>query len=607
LAAHQGHAKARHELASAYLWGRGVQQDDAEAVKYYRLAAEQGESAAQYAFGWALSHGRGVPQDDAEATKWYQLAADQGNTQAENALGLAYSNGKGVAQDDAEAMKWYRLSAEHGNSQAQTNLGQAYANGKGVQRDDAEAARWYRLAADQGLARAQVQLGLAYSEGRGVAQDDAKAIRYNRLAADQGNSRGQNWLGVAYALGEGVPQDWVAAVSWYRLAAEQGNSSAQVNLGMSYKWGNGVPEHDSEAVKWFRLAADQGYARGQWQLAWMYRRGEGVTQNDVEAYFWANLASVSFSAARDLRDKVRSDLSPLQISEAQSRAAQWKPGGDESGGDTTQWVTVGRTESTERITPRDSYRESTHNSSSRTGKQDSGGVSVTEALAEGHVTLLSLEGTGSNYGTLVQLRNNRSSWLRLVFNPGVAVIPRGRAGSSIQRMVVARTIDFLLKPEERKAVELHTYCLDADKSPPSRSSYSESGVAWTFGMLQQDAVPAFLRSLEAAISDVASEIQLDEGDGRFRYPRGALTDQQVHLATCVPWSQNGSGPTADLDADLALQVAIWVVSSDLMRISEQGSHSFRSKVATCFGLKVAAFWRRPKQVAAMCRNDSDAG
>ena len=42
------------------------------------------------------ANGRGVEQDDAEAVKWYRLAAEQGDADAQANLGtMAYHNGKG--------------------------------------------------------------------------------------------------------------------------------------------------------------------------------------------------------------------------------------------------------------------------------------------------------------------------------------------------------------------------------------------------------------------------------------------------------------------------------------------------------------------------------
>ncbi len=59
-AAEQGDAKAQFNLGVMYSDGRGVPQNDAEAVKWFRLAAEQGDASAQYNLGGVLPrpHGR---------------------------------------------------------------------------------------------------------------------------------------------------------------------------------------------------------------------------------------------------------------------------------------------------------------------------------------------------------------------------------------------------------------------------------------------------------------------------------------------------------------------------------------------------------------------
>ncbi len=53
--------------------------------------------------------GQGVPQDDAAAVRWYRLAAEQGHAEGQNSLGFMYAFGRGVPQDDVEAVCWYRL------------------------------------------------------------------------------------------------------------------------------------------------------------------------------------------------------------------------------------------------------------------------------------------------------------------------------------------------------------------------------------------------------------------------------------------------------------------------------------------------------------------
>ena len=107
--------------------------------------AEQGYPLPSFALGGMYADGQGVPQDDAEAVRWYRLAADQGHSGAQNGLGLMYSNGEGVPQDYAESARWYRLAAEQGEASSQQNLGFLYDTGRGVPQDHAEAARWYRL------------------------------------------------------------------------------------------------------------------------------------------------------------------------------------------------------------------------------------------------------------------------------------------------------------------------------------------------------------------------------------------------------------------------------------------------------------------------------
>ena len=52
-----------------------------------------------------------MPQDDAEAVRWYRLAAEQGHVSAQHNLGVMYSTGEGVPQDNIEAHMWLNLAA----------------------------------------------------------------------------------------------------------------------------------------------------------------------------------------------------------------------------------------------------------------------------------------------------------------------------------------------------------------------------------------------------------------------------------------------------------------------------------------------------------------
>jgi hypothetical protein len=120
-----------------------------------RTCAEQGFAQAQINLGLMYTKGEGVPEDDAEAVRWYRLAAEQGFAQAQINLGYQYSNGMGVPEDDAEAVRWYRLAAEQGDALAQSNLGYMYRDGMGVPEDIVLGYMWWNLAAAQGNEIAQ--------------------------------------------------------------------------------------------------------------------------------------------------------------------------------------------------------------------------------------------------------------------------------------------------------------------------------------------------------------------------------------------------------------------------------------------------------------------
>lgn len=82
--------------------------DTATAV---RTLAEQGDAKAQFALGTMYRDGRGVAQDYAEALRWWRKAAELGVVDAQYALGNMYAGGSGIAQDAILAYMWYGIAA----------------------------------------------------------------------------------------------------------------------------------------------------------------------------------------------------------------------------------------------------------------------------------------------------------------------------------------------------------------------------------------------------------------------------------------------------------------------------------------------------------------
>jgi len=158
--------------------------------------AEQGDAKAEYKLGSIYYDGRGVPQDLAEALRWYRKAAAQGDPKSEYAIGYMYDTGHGVQQDNAQAYSWYQRAANQGDGEAECGLGSMYYHGHGVPRDWTQAALWYRRAAEGGLARGQYDLGYMYDHGLGVPRDQVQARLWFRRAAEQGDERARRVLGL---------------------------------------------------------------------------------------------------------------------------------------------------------------------------------------------------------------------------------------------------------------------------------------------------------------------------------------------------------------------------------------------------------------------------
>ena len=86
----------------------------------------------------------GLEKDEVEAVRLYRLGADQGDAQAQSNLGFMYRNGLGgLEKDDAEAVRLYRLSAYQGFAKAQFNLGNMYRYGLEVQANTESAFAWF--------------------------------------------------------------------------------------------------------------------------------------------------------------------------------------------------------------------------------------------------------------------------------------------------------------------------------------------------------------------------------------------------------------------------------------------------------------------------------
>jgi TPR repeat protein len=89
-----------------------MEQNDEQAVSWFRKAAEQGYVPAQLTLGALCSEGRGVVRDVNEATRWFKRAAEQGSPLGQARYGIALARGEGVLRNIVEAWAWLKLSDE---------------------------------------------------------------------------------------------------------------------------------------------------------------------------------------------------------------------------------------------------------------------------------------------------------------------------------------------------------------------------------------------------------------------------------------------------------------------------------------------------------------
>ena len=117
--------------------------DYGTALRLIKPLADQGHAGAQYNLGVMFANGQGVPQNDAEAMKWYRLAANQGNARAQNDLGVMFATGQGVPQNYEQAHMWFNLAGAEGKPDGNRNR-----DGVAEKMTAAQIAEAQRLAAE---------------------------------------------------------------------------------------------------------------------------------------------------------------------------------------------------------------------------------------------------------------------------------------------------------------------------------------------------------------------------------------------------------------------------------------------------------------------------
>ncbi|KAH3743834.1 hypothetical protein Pelo_14772 [Pelomyxa schiedti] len=166
--------------------GIGCRKDCDEALRLYRASSDYAWST--YYIGLSYVFGDGVQKDNAEAAKYVIKAVQMGLPTAYGKLAQQYCFGLGLTKDVSEGIRYAKIGAELGCSYCQTLLSFGYRFGTEFQPMDTDTANkldW--KAAMNGAGEAHHCLSFCYDNGEGgFATDLREALRWCRLGCSQG-------------------------------------------------------------------------------------------------------------------------------------------------------------------------------------------------------------------------------------------------------------------------------------------------------------------------------------------------------------------------------------------------------------------------------------
>jgi hypothetical protein len=171
------------------------------------------------------------------------------------------------------------------------------------------------------------------------ADEPEAAARLYKSGADMGDGLAALKLGALLHDERVSSAIYGQSVDWYRRACELGLNEGCHNVGVDYEYAQGGATQDYHLAHDFYLkAAERGYARAQYNLGSLY--SNRYLPNAVEGYTWMLIAIESARRCEGeekevcqwiLKDppghtnRLRQMLSAAEITEAETRANQWRP------------------------------------------------------------------------------------------------------------------------------------------------------------------------------------------------------------------------------------------------------------------------------------------
>ncbi|KAI8360864.1 hypothetical protein EDC96DRAFT_512807 [Choanephora cucurbitarum] len=231
---------------------------------FLSLAAEHEHRIAQYVLGVMYGKGKGVTQDFAKAVAWYRKSALNGHPKAHYNLGVCYRDGIGVPKDWSKALYWFTLAAENGDVDSQYSTAIIYY--KGDPQDHKMAYLWFKAAAENDHVMARYALGTLFFHGHGVSRDLKKALMWFERVSDL-ESSGDAYYHVG--LIQEIFSRYEEAITAYIKGSDKGSSEAELHLGRLYET---FYQNNTKAVYWYAKSAIHENRYAQICLAQLYKR-----------------------------------------------------------------------------------------------------------------------------------------------------------------------------------------------------------------------------------------------------------------------------------------------------------------------------------------------
>ncbi len=219
----EGNAHAEAQLADAYLWGKGVPQNENEALLLLNSSAKHGDSEGQFLL--AIYHASLKTHGDLQkAAYWLFYSAKNGCIPAELNIGILMSRGLIVGKSKEDGLKIIEKIANEGNPEAQLWLGTMLLSGKDTAKDVAKGFYWTKLASDKNYQPARFTLAGLYIQGLGAVADPENGVNLLKSIVDNKNtlSIGAAYsLGVFYMDGKYIKKNTTEAIHWMALASKE--------------------------------------------------------------------------------------------------------------------------------------------------------------------------------------------------------------------------------------------------------------------------------------------------------------------------------------------------------------------------------------------------